>query len=62
MEEARHHGQAIRDLNWREIATVAPLLLFIFWIGLYPGPFFRLMGPSVDKLVAALQTAALAMH
>jgi NADH-quinone oxidoreductase subunit M len=51
----------LRDLNWREIATLVPLLIFIFWIGLYPDPFFRLMGPSVEKLVVALQTAAIAM-
>jgi NADH-quinone oxidoreductase subunit M len=62
VEEVQHHGHSLRDLNWREIATVVPLLIFIFWIGLYPKPFFALMAPSVDKLVAALQTAVLAMH
>jgi NADH-quinone oxidoreductase subunit M len=55
VEEVKHHGHALRDLNWREIATVLPLLIFIFWIGLYPKPFFDLMAPAVDKLVAALQ-------
>jgi NADH-quinone oxidoreductase subunit M len=62
VDEVKKHGHGLRDLNWREIVTVAPLLIFIFWIGLYPAPFFQLMGPSVDKLVAALQTAAMAMH
>jgi NADH-quinone oxidoreductase subunit M len=63
VDEVKNHGHGIRDLNWREIATIAPLLLFIFWIGLYPKPFFALMGPSVDKLVQALETAAqLAAH
>ena len=62
VEEVKHHGHALRDLNWREIVTVLPLLIFIFWIGLYPAPFFDLMAPSVDKMVAALQTAAMAMH
>jgi NADH-quinone oxidoreductase subunit M len=62
VEDVEHHGHPLRDLNWREIATIAPLLLFIFWIGLYPKPFFTLMAPAVDKLVAALQTAAVAMH
>ena len=52
VEQVKQHGHGIRDLNWREIATVAPLLIFIFWIGLYPAPFFNLMAPSVDKLVA----------
>jgi NADH-quinone oxidoreductase subunit M len=61
VDEVKKHGHAIRDLNWREIATVAPILIFIFWIGLYPKPFFALMAPAVDKLVAALQTAAMAM-
>lgn len=54
VEEVKHHGHALRDLNWREIVTVLPLLVFIFWIGLYPKPFFDLMGPAVEKLVSAL--------
>lgn len=53
---------SLKDLNLREIVTLVPILIFIFWIGLYPRPFFALMSPAVDKLVAAVQTAALAMH
>jgi NADH-quinone oxidoreductase subunit M len=49
----------LRDLNWREIATLVPLLVFIFWIGLYPKPFFALIGPAVENLVAAVQAAAM---
>ena len=62
VEEVKKRSHALRDLNVREIVTVVPLLIFIFWIGLYPAPFFHLMGPSVDKLVAGLQTAAMAMR
>ena len=54
VEEVKKHGHALRDLNWREIITVLPLLIFIFWIGLYPKPFFALMAPAVDHLVAML--------
>jgi NADH-quinone oxidoreductase subunit M len=54
VEEVKKHGHALRDLNWREIATIVPLLVFIFWIGLYPKPFFDLMGPAVAKLISAL--------
>ena len=54
VEETAHHGHAIRDLNWREIVTIVPLLIFIFWIGLYPKPFFDLMAPAVQNLVQAL--------
>jgi NADH-quinone oxidoreductase subunit M len=62
VDEVKKHGHGLRDLNWREIATIVPILVFIFWIGLYPAPFFDLMAPSVDKLVEALSAAALAMH
>jgi NADH-quinone oxidoreductase subunit M len=54
VDEVKKHGHAIRDLNWREIITVAPLLIFIFWIGLYPKPFFALMAPAVENLVKML--------
>jgi NADH-quinone oxidoreductase subunit M len=48
----------LKDLNPREIATLVPLLVLIFWIGLYPKPFFTLIAPTVDKLVAAVEAAA----
>jgi len=56
----KEENRNLKDLNWREIATLAPLLVFIFWIGLYPKPFFLLMSPAVEKLVAILQTASVA--
>ena len=51
-EITQHHE--LKDLNWREILTVAPLLVFMFWIGLYPAPFFNLIAPAVEKLLSAL--------
>jgi NADH-quinone oxidoreductase subunit M len=58
VEEVKKHGHALRDLNAREIITIVPLLVFIFWIGLYPKPFFELMAPAVDKLVLLIQAVA----
>ncbi|MBL0348188.1 NADH-quinone oxidoreductase subunit M [Candidatus Villigracilis affinis] len=51
-EITEHHE--LKDLNWREILTVAPLVIFMFWIGLYPKPFFDLLAPAVEKLLSAL--------
>jgi NADH-quinone oxidoreductase subunit M len=56
----KEENRKLLDLNLREIITLVPLLIFIFWIGLYPTPFFNLMAPAVDKLVAAVQTASMA--
>jgi NADH-quinone oxidoreductase subunit M len=58
----KEENRSLKDLNWREIATLVPLLVFIFWIGIYPKPFFNLMAPAVEKIVAVLQAAAVAMH
>ena len=56
----KEENRNLSDLNWREIMTLAPLLVLIFWIGLYPKPFFNLIAPAVDQLVAAIQTASIA--
>jgi len=58
----KEENKALKDLNLREIVTLVPILVLIFWIGLYPKPFFSLIAPSVDKVVAALQTVVMAAH
>jgi NADH-quinone oxidoreductase subunit M len=56
----KEENRKLLDLNWREVATLLPLIILIFWIGLYPKPFFMLMAPAVDKLVAVIQAASVA--
>jgi NADH-quinone oxidoreductase subunit M len=41
----------LADLNVREIITLAPLLLFVLWIGLNPAPFMDVMHTSVNHLI-----------
>ena len=55
----KDENKALKDINWREILTMVPLIVFIFWIGLYPRPFFHLMGPTVAKLLTTVTTTAL---
>ena len=40
------------DLRTREISVLAPLLVLIVAIGLYPKPLFDVVTPSVDRILA----------
>ncbi len=41
----------IVDLNRREIAIFAPIVIVVLWMGVYPKPFLDVFAVSVDKLV-----------
>ena len=51
------HSQ-LRDLGWRELATLTPLLVLVFWIGLHPAPITRVMHVSVQHLLEQSHTQA----
>jgi NADH-quinone oxidoreductase subunit M len=44
-----HSG--ITDLGFREIVTLAPLVVFVFWIGLHPQPFMDVLHASVQRIL-----------
>jgi len=44
-------NEHLPDLNWREYATLVPLIVFAFWIGIYPKPFFEVVKAPVDQIV-----------
>lgn len=44
-------NENLKDLNFREKLVLIPLILAIFWIGIYPKPFFVKMEPSVKSLI-----------
>ncbi|MGD9853137.1 MAG: NuoM family protein [Nitrospirales bacterium] len=53
----------IKDLNTREWAIGVALTVMIFWIGIYPSPFLRMMNGSVQAVVDRLQPGtATAQH
>jgi NADH-quinone oxidoreductase subunit M len=51
------HSQ-VKDLGLREIVTLAPLLVFVFWIGLHPEPFTRVMHATVQNLLEQTHNAS----
>jgi len=44
-------NENLPDLNLREYATLVPLVILAFWIGIYPKPFFALIEKPVQKIV-----------
>jgi NADH-quinone oxidoreductase subunit M len=49
-------NEKLKDINWREKIVLIPLILAIFWIGVYPKPFFARMEPSVKTLIENAKT------
>jgi NADH-quinone oxidoreductase subunit M len=45
------------DMNGRELACMLPILLLVFWIGVYPQPFLRRMDATVRAYVARFEAA-----
>ena len=58
----KEENMSLKDLSFRELVIIVPLVVLIFWIGLYPKPFFNLMAPAVENLISLVQAASVAMH
>ena len=48
---------AIGDMNAREIAVFAPLVVLVIFMGVYPAPFLEIMHVSVTNLLNNIDTA-----
>ncbi len=48
--------QGHKDIDLREILTLLPLILLVFWIGVYPNTFLSFMDVSVQHLIARVNT------
>jgi NADH-quinone oxidoreductase subunit M len=42
---------SLLDLSPREMLVFAPLVIMVFWMGIYPAPFLEIFGPSVANLI-----------
>ena len=54
----KEENKSLTDLNAREIATLVPLTVLSFWIGLYPKPFFEILEEPVQRLVSQIEKTA----
>ncbi|MCD4749316.1 MAG: NADH-quinone oxidoreductase subunit M [Thermoanaerobaculales bacterium] len=48
---SHEENRGLRDMNFREVATVLPLVLFIVWIGVFPMTFLAPMEAAVRLLL-----------
>jgi NADH-quinone oxidoreductase subunit M len=46
---------AFRDLSGSELAVLVPLIIMIFWIGLFPNTFLQMSEPSVIRILSLMQ-------
>ncbi len=54
--ELKNEGlRTILDLNRREILVFAPLIVGVFWLGIYPSSFLDVMHVSVENLIFVSQ-------
>jgi len=51
-------NEHIPDLNWRELGLLAPLVICIIWLGIYPAPVLRRMEASTEQLVRTVRANA----
>jgi NADH-quinone oxidoreductase subunit M len=57
-EITHEENRRLTDMSAREWALMAPILLFIVWIGVYPVAFTGKMEATVDALIAQVQSKA----
>jgi NADH-quinone oxidoreductase subunit M len=52
---SKPENRALRDLNWREIGLLVPLIFAIFWMGVYPKPILDKTKAAATRLVERVQ-------
>jgi NADH-quinone oxidoreductase subunit M len=59
-EATREENRRLPDLSPREWLVLAPVIVFIVWIGVHPAPFLGVTETSVQALIAQVQAKAAA--
>jgi len=45
----------LKDLERRELIAVVPIIILIFWIGIYPKPFLEVTDASINNLLRTME-------
>jgi NADH-quinone oxidoreductase subunit M len=54
---AAHQRSGLTDLTGRELSALVPLVILVFWIGLFPNPLVSRMHASVTKTLESMGRA-----
>ncbi len=49
--------RAMADVSPREIAIFLPLIVLVFWMGIYPSSFINPMAPAIEKVITRYNEA-----
>jgi len=47
----------MKDLSWHEALPMIPLVILVFWIGIFPGFYLHLAAPAVREILYFIRTA-----
>jgi NADH-quinone oxidoreductase subunit M len=61
-EVTNEHNASLKDLSPREVLVFIPILVMIFWMGIYSKPFTERMEPAVTKFVDQMTSVQQAMN
>lgn len=53
----KDENRNLTDLVWREKIILIPLIVLIFWVGIYPKPFFDRIEPSIKDVLTQISRA-----
>jgi len=60
--EVKEKNRLLLDLSWRELVVFAPLVVWAFWIGLNPQPYFHVLERPVAQIVERVRPGYYAQH
>lgn len=56
--ETNQKVAGLNDMDMREVVTLLPMVILIFWIGIFPDTFLSFMHPSVNHLLERLNSGS----